>query len=142
MNKKGFTLIEMLVVIAIIAVLVSIIIPTVTSATDKAAAATNAANLRSWKASVTTSYLSGETKVAEDGTITLASNLGTAPESVKCGKVEKGVAPTVAWNSTTKEFDVTYGTNTITQFAAVADGTAEASSLAEAKKSTGTTTNP
>ena len=46
-NKKGFTLIEMLVVIAIIAVLVSIIIPTVTSATDKAAAAADAANLRS-----------------------------------------------------------------------------------------------
>ena len=46
-NKKGFTLIEMLVVIAIIAVLVSIIIPTVTSATTKAQAATDAANLRS-----------------------------------------------------------------------------------------------
>ena len=45
-NKKGFTLIEMLVVIAIIAVLVSIIIPTLTSATTKAQAATDAANLR------------------------------------------------------------------------------------------------
>ena len=46
-NKKGFTLIEMLVVIAIIAVLVAIIIPTVTAATTKANAATDAANLRS-----------------------------------------------------------------------------------------------
>lgn len=46
-NKKGFTLIEMLVVIAIIAVLVSVIIPTVTSATTKAEAAVDAANLRS-----------------------------------------------------------------------------------------------
>jgi prepilin-type N-terminal cleavage/methylation domain-containing protein len=46
-NKKGFTLIEMLVVIAVIAVLVSIIIPTVTAATTKAQAATDAANLRS-----------------------------------------------------------------------------------------------
>ena len=45
-SKKGFTLIEMLVVIAIIAVLVSVIIPTVTSATDKAEAAADAANLR------------------------------------------------------------------------------------------------
>lgn len=44
--NKGFTLIEMLVVIAIIAVLISIIIPTVSSATDKAEAATDAANLR------------------------------------------------------------------------------------------------
>ena len=47
LNKKGFTLIEMLVVIAIIAVLVAIIIPTVTAATTKADAATDAANLRS-----------------------------------------------------------------------------------------------
>ena len=46
-NKKGFTLIEMLVVIAIIAILVAIIVPTVTSATNKAKYATDAANLRS-----------------------------------------------------------------------------------------------
>ena len=60
-NKKGFTLIEMLVVIAIIAVLVAIIIPVVSSATVKAAAATDAANLRSFKAEITTAYLSGDT---------------------------------------------------------------------------------
>ena len=47
LDKKGFTLIEMLVVIAIIAVLVAIIIPVVVSSTDKAEAAVDAANLRS-----------------------------------------------------------------------------------------------
>ena len=47
LNKKGFTLIEMLVVIAIIAVLVAVIIPVVVSASTKANAATDAANLRS-----------------------------------------------------------------------------------------------
>ena len=46
-NKKGFTLIEMLVVIAIIAVLVSIVVPVVGSTTTKAEAAVDAANLRS-----------------------------------------------------------------------------------------------
>ena len=46
-RKKGFTLIEMLVVIAIIAILVSIVIPTVTSGTTRADAAVDAANLRS-----------------------------------------------------------------------------------------------
>ena len=57
MNKKGFTLIEMLVVIAIIAVLVSIIIPVVGNSTTKAQAAANAANLRSIKAEVITKVL-------------------------------------------------------------------------------------
>ena len=46
-NKKGFTLIEMLAVIAIIAVLVSIVIPIAGNATTKAEAAVDAANLRS-----------------------------------------------------------------------------------------------
>ncbi|MGM9590810.1 MAG: type II secretion system protein [Faecousia sp.] len=45
-KKNGFTLIEMLVVIAIIAVLVSIIVPVVSSSTEKAKAATDASNLR------------------------------------------------------------------------------------------------
>jgi len=46
-SKKGFTLIEMLVVISIIAILVAIIVPTVSTATAKAKFATDAANLRS-----------------------------------------------------------------------------------------------
>ena len=45
--RRGFTLVEMLVVIAIIAVLVAVIIPTATSATTKAKAGADAANLRS-----------------------------------------------------------------------------------------------
>ena len=45
-KKDGFTLVEMLVVIAIIAILLAITIPTVTSQLNKAAAAANAANLR------------------------------------------------------------------------------------------------
>ena len=46
-NRKGFTLIEMLVVIAIIAILVAVIIPAVSNATAKAKAAVDAATLRS-----------------------------------------------------------------------------------------------
>lgn len=69
MNKKGFTLIEMLVVIAIIAVLVAIIVPAVGSATMKASAATNAANLRSAAASITIDYANGTATVANDGTV-------------------------------------------------------------------------
>lgn len=73
MNKKGFTLIEMLVVIAIIAILVAIIVPTVTSATTKAAAATNAANLRTAAAELAIQMLNGEATKGDDGTITAKS---------------------------------------------------------------------
>ncbi len=59
LNKKGFTLVEMLVVIAIIAILVSILIPTVMGATTKAKAATDAANLRSAVAEFEIEYLGG-----------------------------------------------------------------------------------
>ena len=58
-KKLGFTLIEMLVVIAIIAILVSIVVPTTISYTNKANAATNAANLRAMKATLSTMLVSG-----------------------------------------------------------------------------------
>ena len=44
--RRGFTLVEMLVVIAIIAVLVAVIVPTTASATKKSKAAADGANLR------------------------------------------------------------------------------------------------
>ena len=56
MNKKGFTLIEMLAVIAIIAVLGAIIVPAVGSSTTKAKASTDAANLRSVLSAATIEY--------------------------------------------------------------------------------------
>ena len=56
-NRRGFTLIEMMVVIAIIAVLVAVIIPVMGNATTKARAATNAANLRSVEGEVVTMML-------------------------------------------------------------------------------------
>lgn len=56
-NKKGFTLIEMLVVIAIIAVLVSIVIPVVGQSTTRAKAAVDAANMRSTLAALNSEIL-------------------------------------------------------------------------------------
>ena len=51
-NTKGFTLMEMLIVVAIIAVLVAIAIPTFTTSLNKARVATDEANIRSGYASV------------------------------------------------------------------------------------------
>ena len=56
-KQGGFTLIEMLVVVALIAILIAVSIPTVKNALDKAKRATDAANERSAKAEATVQYL-------------------------------------------------------------------------------------
>ena len=95
MNKKGFTLIEMLVVIAIIAVLVAIIIPTVSSSTTKAKAAADAANLRSLVAEATTDLLSGGDN--NEGLVTFVS--ATKTFTAKAGSAPTGKSTVVKGNS-------------------------------------------
>jgi len=56
-RKKGFTLVEVLVVIAVIAVLIAVAIPVVRYSTLRANASTNAANLRSIEGKLTTMRL-------------------------------------------------------------------------------------
>ena len=59
LNKKGFTLAELLVVVAIIGVLVAISIPIFTSQLEKARDAVSVANLRAAYAEASTQYLTG-----------------------------------------------------------------------------------
>lgn len=66
-NNKGFTLMEMLIVVAIIAVLVAIAIPTFTASLNKARVATDEANIRSGYASTMLEILTSDKEV-EDGT--------------------------------------------------------------------------
>lgn len=73
-DRGGFTLIEMLIVVAIIAILVAISIPLVNSALERAREATDAANERSFKAVLTISYLNGKYEVE-----------GTTPSEFKVG---------------------------------------------------------
>ncbi len=56
-NRKGFTLAELLIVVAIIAVLVAIAIPIFASQLEKSREATDVANVRSAYAQVVTQYL-------------------------------------------------------------------------------------
>ena len=65
-NKKGFTLIEMLIVVAIIAILVAISIPLVNGALEKARDATDEANERSAKA-ITILYFMDATEDSIEG---------------------------------------------------------------------------
>lgn len=86
--KKGFSLVEMLIVIAIIALLVSVTIPVVQAATTKAAAATNAANLRAIEGQLATLRVQNE-----DAFDSLVDN---ATKTVEDVLNEMGLDPNVA----------------------------------------------
>lgn len=93
-NKKGFTLAELLVAVAIVGILVAISIPVFTAQLGKAREATNNANLRAAKAAAVSEYLTSDKTTTEatykyttdDGVIT-DKDLGTAPtDEVEIGK--------------------------------------------------------
>lgn len=67
-NKKGFTLMEMLIVVAIIAILIAIAIPTFASSLNKARIATDEANIRSGYASVMVRVLDPDNALAAANT--------------------------------------------------------------------------
>ena len=56
-NKKGFTLMEMLIVVAIIAILIAVAIPVFSAQLHKARVATDWANLWSFYADIQTDYM-------------------------------------------------------------------------------------
>ena len=56
-NKKGFTLMEMLIVVAIIVILVAVSMPVFTSQLEKSRKAADDANVRATKAVATAEYL-------------------------------------------------------------------------------------
>lgn len=67
-NNKGFTLVELLIVVAIIAVLVAIAIPTFGGQVERAREAADAANLRAAYAEASAKYLTdGTTPVTIKG---------------------------------------------------------------------------
>lgn len=82
LNKKGFTLAELLVVVAIIGVLVAISIPIFTAQLKKARLATNQANARAAYAMATAQYLaedsSPEAPVSYEYTVSGATLGGQA----------------------------------------------------------------
>ena len=125
MNKKGFTLIEMLVVIAIIAVLVSIVIPTVSSATEKAKEAADAANIRAAIAEVTTNALANGTaddvvvKMKQATADFVSEDLDTIGglTTEQFGAIEdvvNGDEITISWDAATDSVKVTIGEVTYT----------------------------
>ena len=71
-NNKGFTLAELLIVVAIIAVLVAIAIPVFTTQLERSREATDIANIRAAYAEVMTDYLSAGGNAAKtSGKVTI-----------------------------------------------------------------------
>ncbi|MGI6089898.1 MAG: type IV pilin protein [Saccharofermentanales bacterium] len=116
MNNKGFTLMEVLIVVAIIAVLVAIAIPVMTGQLEKAREATDIANIRSAYAEAAVNALTsadGEGSATSEKMVQTQDNwttLGEAPEigGTDVPAVTKGQTVTVTVDANgTVSFDVT-----------------------------------
>ena len=124
MNKKGFTLMEMLIVIAIIAILIAIAIPTFTAALEKSRQKTDLANARALKSLVVAQYMAQDEKdnpnvynliggVADNATIKFYLNKNgqelIAPSS-STGDPSSTNAMTITakWDTANKTADSTY----------------------------------
>ncbi len=104
-NKKGFTLAELLIVVAIIAVLVAIAIPIFTAQLEKSREATDLANLRSAYAQAAAAALTETDGIGE----------ATTPKMVSSGTFDKVDVSDVSWYTGIGTVSITKGqTATIT----------------------------
>jgi prepilin-type N-terminal cleavage/methylation domain-containing protein len=85
-NKKGFTLAELLIVVAIIGVLVAISIPIFTGQLEKAREATDLANMRSAYAECSAAVLAEQ----DTGKAKISSTDGSASETVSIVQKKTG----------------------------------------------------
>ena len=98
-NKKGFTLVEMLIVVAIIAILVAVSIPVVGSALEKARNATDAANERALKGDLAAAYLLQEAGMSDKAAVKIEAGIPYAYDAVN-GKI--GIKPSAGYGQSTK----------------------------------------
>ena len=98
-DKKGFTLAELLIVVAIIGVLVAISVPIFTAQLKKATVATNQANARSAKAAAVTAYLEQDTHTAD---LTVSYTVATGASATVTATSGSAIDTNIpSWNATT-----------------------------------------
>lgn len=113
MNKKGFTMAELLIVVAIIAVLVAIAIPIFTTQLEKSREATDAANIRAAYAEILAKAVGDEDvsdlsafdytlKQKEEGWTSTGIDM---PDNLVAGTtaVDKNVTVTFTYDSTNEQ---------------------------------------
>ena len=113
-ERKGFTLAELLVVVAIIGILVAVSIPIFTSQLEKAREATDLSNMRAAKAAAVVVVLDGNTDdtiykavIGEEGTAYYDADNGVLTTTMPSKKYGKGTATTGDENNTEMGYDPT-----------------------------------
>ena len=113
-NKKGFTLAELLIVVAIIAVLVAIAIPVFTAQLEKAREGVDAANIRAAYAECMADAITGDAKAAGYSVtlkqeVTGWKNTFDFPANIVAGSVEpaKGGTAVLTWDATNQKVNCT-----------------------------------
>lgn len=86
LTKKGFTLAELLIVVAILAILVAVSIPIFTAQLEKSREATDLANLRAAYAAGTAAYLDNEAFTGGWYNVGTGAIVATKTDTVKAGK--------------------------------------------------------
>ena len=114
-NKKGFTLMEMLIVVAIIAVLVAIAIPVLSGTLEKSREATDAANLRAAYAECAIAVLDG----TEANDVKIDSTTKAASKVVAATQTQEGWQNTSIENIAGKTLQKTVGSTTTGDIPAV-----------------------
>ena len=102
-NKKGFTLMEMLIVIAIIVILLAIAIPSFNNSLNKAKTAADEANVRSYYAEVMVKNMTADTDKVDLKTDDVQADMKNSGYTLQA----KG-ATVAATGDTVDKYQITY----------------------------------
>ena len=106
-NKKGFTLVELIVVLVILAILAALLVPALTGYIDKAREQSLISEgslvLTAAQATVSEAYGTGDLKVGTDGAITVTNKSALASQINELAELKAGAS----W-----KFDVVVGSET------------------------------